>query len=79
MRKRVKKIQMVYEPEADVLSVQVAKKPIDYAEEMGNLVVHFSKKHEPVLMEILNAKDFLSKGKDLVGKKDFSKISALAI
>jgi len=76
--KRVKKIKMSYEPEADVLSVEVAKNPIDYAEEMGNLVVHFSKKNQPVLVEILNAKDFLSQSKTLVGKKSLSRVSVLA-
>ncbi|MEK7618418.1 MAG: DUF2283 domain-containing protein [Patescibacteria group bacterium] len=70
--KKVKKIQMSYEPEADVLSVKVAKKPIDYASEMGNVIVHFSKSNEPVLFEILNAKVFLSQGKSLVSKKHFS-------
>ena len=39
---------MSYEPEADVLRVELAKAPIDYASEMGNVVVHFSKKGIPV-------------------------------
>lgn len=45
-----------YEPEADVLTVRLSEEPIDYAEEIGNLVVHFSANKVPVLIEILQAK-----------------------
>ncbi len=54
------------------------KKPIDYASEMGNVVVHFSKNDEPVLFEILNAKVFLSQSKNLISKKHFSMATVLA-
>jgi len=40
-----KKIKLSYEPEADVLAWEVTKQPIDYAEEVGNVVIHYSKKH----------------------------------
>lgn len=36
-----------------------SKKPIDYAEQEKNLIVHFSKENKPVLMEILDAAQFL--------------------
>jgi hypothetical protein len=61
-----KKIKLSYEPEADVLAWEVTKQPIDYAEEVGNVVIHYSKKNTPVLMEILEASKFLSKAKKLV-------------
>jgi hypothetical protein len=32
---------------------------IDYAEEEGQIIIHFSKDGEPVLLEILDAKDFI--------------------
>jgi hypothetical protein len=57
---------MTYEPEADVIAWEIAKQPIDYAKEVGNVVIHFSKKNTPVLMEILEASKFLSKAKKLV-------------
>ena len=45
-----------YNADADVLSMEsVANIVIDHAEEMGNLVVHFSKSNKPVLVEILEA------------------------
>jgi len=61
-----KTIKMTYEPEADVIAWEIAKQPIDYAKEVGNVVIHFSKKNTPVLMEILEASKFLSKAKKLV-------------
>ena len=48
-----------YDPEADVLAIEISKKPFDYAEEYGNFIVHFSKQNKPVYLEILNAKKFL--------------------
>ena len=64
-----RKIKMSYEPEADVLVWEITKQPIEYAEEVGNVIVHFSKKNNPVLMEILEASKFLSTAKKLVNSK----------
>lgn len=45
-----------YDKEADILSVENdTHTPVSYAQEMGNLVVHFSKQGQPVLIEILEA------------------------
>lgn len=45
-----------YDADADVLSMESAgRTAIDHAEEMGNLVVHFSKQNRPVLVEVLEA------------------------
>jgi len=48
-----------YSKDVDVLVVELSDKPIDHAEEEGQIIVHFSKDNEPVLIEILDAKDFL--------------------
>lgn len=48
-----------YDPESDVLSVSLSGKPFLYAREMGDVVVHFDKKDEPVYLEFLNAKNFV--------------------
>lgn len=61
MRNKTPKTKISYEPEADVLRIEISKKPIDYAKEMGNVVVHFSPEGLPVYLEILEAKDFLLK------------------
>ena len=45
-----------YDADADVLSMESSgRTTIDHAEEMGNLVVHFSKQNRPVLVEVLDA------------------------
>lgn len=43
----------------DVLMIELNKKPIDYAEQSGDFIVHFSPKREAVLIEILDASQFL--------------------
>ncbi len=63
------KIKISYEPEADVLMWETGKQPIEYAQEMGNLIVHFDKKNNPVLTELLEASKFLSQAKKLVFAK----------
>lgn len=61
--------QLKYEPEADVLSWELSNSPIDYAKEIGNFVVHFTKDGTPVLVEVLQAKDFMRKAEYTVGLK----------
>ena len=63
------KIKLNYEPDADVLSWEVSAEPIDFAEEIGNMVVHYSKDNIPVLFEILEASSFVKKADDLVHKE----------
>lgn len=63
-----------YEPDADVLTWEISKKPIDYAEELGDFIVHFTKNNQPVLIEILEASKFFRKAENLIGKE---KIHAL--
>jgi len=60
------KEKISYEPEADVLMWEISGKPIDFAKEIGNVVVHFTKNSIPVLIEILEASKFLAKAKNLV-------------
>jgi len=45
-----------YDAEADMLTVVVVEKgELAYAEEVGDIVVHFDKDAKPLFMEILNA------------------------
>lgn len=39
---------------------EVSSEPIDYAEETGSVVVHFTKEGKPVLLEIMDASKFLA-------------------
>ena len=48
-----------YSKDVDALTVELSNEPIDYAEESGQFIVHFTKDGHPVLIEILNAKDFV--------------------
>jgi hypothetical protein len=66
-------IKISYEPEADVLMWETGKQPIEYAQEMGNMIVHFDKKNNPVLTELLEASKFLY----TAGKLVFNKPSRL--
>jgi uncharacterized protein YuzE len=50
-----------YEPKNDILTYEVSNEPIDYAEEMDSVIVHFTRGGKPVLLEILDASKFLSK------------------
>lgn len=64
-----KKTQISYEPEADVLRVETSKKPIEYAMEIGDVVVHFSSEGLPVYFEILNASHFLKRAQSIVSPR----------
>jgi len=66
------KVKISYEPEADVLTWEITDKPIDFAKEVGNVVVHFTKNNMPVLIEVLEASKFLAKAKSLVQKDKIS-------
>ncbi len=66
------KVKISYEPEADVLMWEISNKSIDFAKEVGNVVVHFTKNNVPVLIEILEASKFLAKAKNLVLKDEVS-------
>ena len=50
---------MIYEPEDDVLNIWLSRKPIDYAEQTGDVIVHFTKKSEAVYIEVLDASKLL--------------------
>lgn len=53
-------MKIKYNKQDDVMMVELNKKPIDYAEQSGDLIVHFSPNNEAVLLEILNASNFLT-------------------
>lgn len=59
-----------YSKGVNCLLWELSDKPIAYAEEEGPLIIHFSKDGEPVLLEILNAKDFLLNSLSSVVKEE---------
>lgn len=50
---------MHYDLEANLISWEITKDPIDHALELGNFIIHLSKTKKPVLIEILNASKFV--------------------
>ncbi len=63
-------ITIKYDPEADVLSWEILKKAkIDYASEMGSIVVHFTKNHIPVLIEVLEASKIIPKSEKILERE----------
>ena len=52
-------MKIKYNKKDDVFLIELNKKPIDYAEQTGDFIVHFSPDRKAVLLEILNAKRFL--------------------
>ncbi len=48
-----------YSEDVDTLLIELSGDPVDHAEESGPFIVHFSAAGQPVLLEILNAKEFV--------------------
>lgn len=48
-----------YYEDADLLSLRISNTPYKYARQDGDVIVHYSDKKEPVLIEIVNAAKFL--------------------
>lgn len=53
--------KFIYEKEDDVLNIWLSKQKIDYAEQTGDIIVHFTKDNDPVYIEILDASNFLKR------------------
>jgi len=54
-------LKVTYSREADILLIEVVSdEPIEHAEEAGSIIVHFTKDEKPVLLEILDASEFLA-------------------
>lgn len=61
-------MKVKYSKEEDVLLVEVSDEPIEHAEEVGSIIVHFTKDEKPVLLEILDASKFLAEAAKATGK-----------
>jgi uncharacterized protein YuzE len=49
-----------YSNDTDTLLIELSDKEIDHAEEQGQVIIHFSKKNLPVLIEIMDASQFIT-------------------
>ena len=61
-------MKVEYSGKEDILMYEVSDEPIDYAEEMDSVIVHFTKSGKPVLLEILDASKFLAQTMKATGK-----------
>ncbi len=52
-------MKIKYDREVDILMIELSDEKIDYAEEAGPMIIHF-KDNKPVLIEILDASEFLA-------------------
>lgn len=54
----MKKIR--YSQDVDAMLIEISDNPIAYAEDEGNMILHYSSSGELVLIEILDVKKFIS-------------------
>lgn len=54
-------MKVQYNREDDVLTIHLSQGTIDHAEQTGGVIVHFSPEDRPVLLEVLDASDFLAR------------------
>ncbi len=50
-----------YDRSTDIMMIELSEENIDHAEEVDNMIIHLSKDGTPVLLEILDSREFLSK------------------
>jgi hypothetical protein len=62
-------MKLRYNKEDDILMIELNQKPIDYAEQSCDLIVHFSPKREAVLLEFLDASQFFKKTAKVLPEK----------
>ncbi len=66
---------MIYDPEANIISWEVARGKINNTREFGNLIIHLSPKGKPILIEILDASKFVSQIDKIKNLKEIRKIA----
>ncbi|MFQ5762068.1 MAG: DUF2283 domain-containing protein [Candidatus Bathyarchaeia archaeon] len=52
-------MKVSYSRKVDILMIQLSDEKIDFAEEMGPIIIHFTKGRKPVLLEILDASELV--------------------
>ena len=53
-------MKISYDREQDIMMLELSNQKIDHAEQTGQIIAHFTKKDKPVLLEILDASNFLA-------------------
>ena len=68
---------MIYDIEANILCIEIAKGEISHAREIGDFIIHLSPAGKPILLEILEASKFVGQIDKLKNMKDFNKLMAM--
>jgi uncharacterized protein YuzE len=50
---------MLYDPESNIMCIEISSGTIDDTIELGNFIIHVSKTKKPILIEILEASKFI--------------------
>jgi uncharacterized protein YuzE len=53
-------MKISYDREEDIMFLEISADRIDFAEEMGPIIVHFSEGGKPVLLEVMDASEFIA-------------------
>ena len=59
MAKKNQDLKIEYFKDGDILVIKMSKKPFEYAEMEGSVIVHYSNDDKPVRIEVLNASRLL--------------------
>lgn len=65
---------MIYDPEANIICIEVARGRISHTREFGNFIIHLSPAGKPILIEILDATKFIGQFDKI---KDIKKLDEL--
>ncbi len=65
---------MIYDPEANIMSWEVAKGSISHAREFGNFIIHFSDSGKPILIEVLDASKFIGQFDKIKKSEELKKV-----
>lgn len=49
-------MKFTYDKQTDILVIRLGRQKPDFAEQKGNIITHYTKHHEPIEIEILQAK-----------------------
>jgi hypothetical protein len=65
---------MHYDPESNIISVEIAKGKITGCLEVGNFLIHVGKTKSPLLIEILDGGSFIAQLQKVKGKEALSSL-----
>ncbi|HAM88327.1 MAG: hypothetical protein US83_C0005G0058 [Candidatus Falkowbacteria bacterium GW2011_GWC2_38_22] len=65
---------MLYDPEANIISLPIGKGKITHTSEFGNFIIHLSDAKKPILIEILDASKFMGQFDKIKNVGDIKKM-----